>query len=490
MSTITDNIVVQSVEIADYEIRTEMHLGKEHLVVPVVMMVEGVHSGSRGPLFHSAQELGSVVAAWNGIPITIQHPQESGIFVSANSPGQIDNSVGRVYNAHMDGDKLKAEAWLDVQKLAAVSPIAMDYIEEKRPLDVSVGVFTTEEETEGEWNGEHYTAIARNHRPDHLALLPGVEGACNWTDGCGIRVNSKTKTNKHEEMKEEKPFQVFKDLSKKGLAVVPVSNQSGYTEILNKVGQKLDSMDNDMSMYFLEELYEDKVVYRVRNHQRDTTTLYQQSYSVGDDGKVEFTGDPREVVKKVSYEANKRRTKFNNNSKTNGMDKQVETKVDALIANSNSKWTNCDREFLSGLSLARLNELEKEAGKVEQPKIDANASIEYLKANPQKDEDLLSLLSKEAQEAYQTGLKLYQEKRKEYADTIVANSKQWKEEELKDMDFSLLEKLAKSFKEKDTGSEHQAPADYSGQAPASLNLNEEDEDFLPPTASYSTVEKK
>ena len=485
MSVKEKKIIVYSVDTKNYEIRIETHLGREHIVVPVVMMVEGVHSGSRGPLFHSAEELGSVVAAWNGIPITVQHPQQNGIFVSANSPSQIDSSVGRAYNAHMEGDKLKAEAWLDVQKLAAISPVAAEYIKEKRPLDVSVGVFTLEEEEEGEWNGEHYTAIARNHRPDHLALLPGVEGACNWADGCGIRVNSKYKTNANE-MKDEKPFQIYKDLNKKGLAVVPVVNMSGYVELSNKVRSKLDSMDNEMSMYFLEELYEDKLIYRIRNHAQDTTTLYQQTYSVGDDGKVELTGDAREVRKNITYETNKRRTTFNNNSKTKDMDKQVEARVEALIANSNAKWNNCDREFLSGLSLARLEELEKATVKIEQPKLDANAAIQFLKDNHQKDEDLLSLLSKEAQEAYQTGLKLYQEKRKEYIGAIVANTKQWKEDELEGMDFALLEKFAKSFPKKDVDQ----PVDYSGQGSAPLNLNKGDDDFLPPTSAYASKGEK
>ena len=188
----TKEIIVQrySTPVTEYEIRTESYRGRPHMVVPVVMMREGVHHGSHGPLLHLAEDLGRYVQAWNGIPVTIYHPEQDGSYVSANSPNILERSVGRVFNTSMDGDKLKAEVWLDVQRLTAVSPTALSYIQRGRHLDVSVGVFTDEEQVSGTHNEEQYSAIARNHRPDHLALLPGEQGACSWTDGCGIRANS------------------------------------------------------------------------------------------------------------------------------------------------------------------------------------------------------------------------------------------------------------------------------------------------------------
>lgn len=477
MSTETKNMVIQSIVANDYPIRNETHQGREHIVVPVVMMVEGVHSGSRGPLYHSAYELGRVVGAWNGIPITIQHPQEGENYISANSPKQIDRAVGRVYNAHMEGDKLKAEAWIDLNKIQEVSSIALAYIQDQRPLDVSVGVFTDEEDEEGEWNGEIYTGIAHNHRPDHLALLPGGRGACSWEDGCGVRVNN-AKTKAHE-MSKEVDLKVYKkDLTEKGLTIIPVLNQSGYMEILNKVSQKLDSMDSDLRIYFLEELYEDKVIYRVRNRESDTTTLYQQSYSIGDDGKVEFTGDPAEVRKNITYQTmsdgGMKRTKFNNN-KSRKMDKNVQAKVDQLIANTESKFTNCDREWLESLSMNQLNELFPKEKKEEKPEqLDVNSAIAFLKENAPKEEDLLSLFSKETREAHEMGLKLYKEKKEEMVKHILDNSDAWKEDELKDMDFSLLEKVSKSVK---------GVVDYSGQGAGgsdeNLNNNSKNKDDEP-----------
>lgn len=457
METKNKDLLIQSVTATSYQIRTEQHQGKTHIVVPVVMMVEGVHEGSRGPLFHSAYELGKVVAAWNGIPITIQHPQVGDMFISANTPQEIDKCVGRIYNARMDGIKLKAEAWLDEQKLLATSPTALAYIRQQRPLEVSVGVFTDEEDETGEWNGETYIAIAHNHRPDHLALLPGGMGACNWEDGCGIRANTNQIKIKDYEMKQEELLKIYKDLSKKGFAVVPVVNETGYAELLDSVQNKLDSMDNEMTSFYLEEMYSDRLIYRRRNRDSNQSSLYQQYYTV-EEGKFAFSGDPVEVRKDVSYKSISAngiiRTKFNNNLKTEIM--EIQKKIDELIANTGSKFTDCDRTWLSALSLAQLEKLQPEikTKTVEVP-IDVNKALEFLKTSGTKDESYLSLLSKEAKEAYDNGLKLYNDTKQELIDNVLTNSKVWTKEELQTMEFEMLEKVSNSVK---------PTADYSGMA--------------------------
>jgi hypothetical protein len=167
------------------------HQGKEHLVVPVVMMVEGVHIGSFGPLFHSIDELGKFPESWNGRPVVINHPSIGGQYVSANDPEIMDKqTVGYIYNTCVkDGKKLAAEAWIDEEKLRLLSEEILTQIQAGIPLEVSLGMFLEEELTPGDWNEEHYESIARNLRPDHLALLPGAVGACSLIDGCGLGVN-------------------------------------------------------------------------------------------------------------------------------------------------------------------------------------------------------------------------------------------------------------------------------------------------------------
>jgi hypothetical protein len=174
-----------------YPVGRRKHQGRDHLIVPVIMMVEGVHIGSFGPLFHSIEELGKIPESWNGRPVVINHPEVGGINVSANDPDIIDSqTVGYIYNTYVkDNKKLAAEAWIDEEKLRLLSEEILILIQAGMPLEVSLGMFLEEELTAGDWNGEHYEAIARNLRPDHLALLPGAVGACSLADGCGLGVN-------------------------------------------------------------------------------------------------------------------------------------------------------------------------------------------------------------------------------------------------------------------------------------------------------------
>ena len=55
-------------------IPTKQLEGRDHLVVPVVMLTVGVHSGSRGPVFYPAHELKNSASLWNGRPVVVYHP--------------------------------------------------------------------------------------------------------------------------------------------------------------------------------------------------------------------------------------------------------------------------------------------------------------------------------------------------------------------------------------------------------------------------------
>ncbi len=64
--TITVNLSTKGVRYARLE-------GREHVVVPMVMMVPGVHAGSNGPLLYSEDEMNRppVVASWNHRPVVV-----------------------------------------------------------------------------------------------------------------------------------------------------------------------------------------------------------------------------------------------------------------------------------------------------------------------------------------------------------------------------------------------------------------------------------
>lgn len=225
--------------------------GKSYTVVPVVLLVEGVHIGATGDsVYYSKKALRENYNKWNGIPTPLLHPkintEEGEVYISANSPEVLDkNNVGRLFDVtyyeENELGKLKGKLYIDVDKVNRLYPSLLPMIESGKPVEVSTGLYSDDIYEGGEWNGKKYEIKAENIRPDHLALLPGSEGACNWGDGCGIRDNEKEeegkgedKNVKGEESKEPTRFNIkgeesmatkFKDRVDK-----IISNSSVYTE--------------------------------------------------------------------------------------------------------------------------------------------------------------------------------------------------------------------------------------------------------------------
>lgn len=171
--------------------------GREYLIAPLVTIVPGVLEGSEGPLFYPEEDTAESVDAWNMMPIVANHPKDKeGNPVSARQPEVIDNyGVGFVFHSTYDG-KLSHEAWFDVLSVRKVEPRIEKKLLAKQPIEVSTGLGLHKQPApEGSvHNGKIYTAIARNFKPDHLAVLIDSVGACSVKDGCGVLTNSKTPT--------------------------------------------------------------------------------------------------------------------------------------------------------------------------------------------------------------------------------------------------------------------------------------------------------
>lgn len=490
-----------------YIIRTDVLQGRPHIVVPVVMMVEGVHSGSHGPMLHRAEELGRSPDAWNGKPVTIFHPETEGQNVSANSPDIINTVVvGQVFNTHMDGNKLKAEAWLDIEKMEQISPEALAYVRAMRPLDVSVGMFTDEETTQGIFKGEQYNAIATNLRPDHLALLPGEEGACSWADGCGIR-NNKNEDKKGGTMKQEDLIQTMKSLNKEGYSIISlVDNEQGLTELLSKIQGKLYSMDDGSKDHYLIDVFSNPnyFVYELRQRGTAESTLYKRDYSVNTDGSVEFAEATTEVIRKVEYVVMKKspgltRQRFSNNNVNKEVEIMSEEKktpccedlVDELITNERTKFDDKDKEQLLTLEGTLLGKLIPEVEKVEaDPKpekapepvqVNAEDALKVLRESIKEPEDFFKILPAEMQDSMRSGLTLHEAQRAKMVKAITDNLKDvWSEDDLKAMDMETLSKVHKSIPE---------TVDYSGNGSGTVQANAAGEEPLYP-AGVEIDEKK
>jgi hypothetical protein len=463
---------------ADYALRIEVLEQQQYYVVPVVMMLEGVHHGSGGPLLHKAENLSQNTEKWNGIPVVISHPQnDQGEYISAYDEQALSRHVGIIQNTRFEDGKLKADAYISVQKVAAVSPRALTYIQTQHPMDVSVGVYNLVQEEDGVWNDETYTGIVTEYYPDHLALLPDEVGACSWDDGCGIRVNSNNSNQKNENMLD---FDLYKKLNENGEVVIPVNNAVSLNGIMDMVYNYVNSLDNDVRIAFVEEVHDDFFVYRIRNRQSNNSPkLYKQSYSVDDKNELVLNGDPVEVRKNVTYETlqQMQRTKFNNNHNKNAMD--TTQKVNQLIANG--KFAECDRAWLSTLSEDALAKVEAMVNKPKEtaPVLDVNSAIDFLKKNSLKKEEVLSLLSEQDKQAVEIGLATYAQQRTDYIETVTKSSDVWTKEELEAMDFNTLSKLAKSVAKEDASINN-----YAGLGAGRVE-EQDDTDFLPIPSVYS-----
>ena len=183
-------------------VRREIRNGRHYLVAPATLIVPGVLDGNQGPLLYPIEEIRETVDDWEGIPITVGHPTWGGHPTSAREPGVLDRlGIGALQRPEVKGGKLIAEAWFDVVATRRVAPVIIDLLSMGQRIELSTGLFSDNERAEP---GAPYDFIARNYRPDHLAILLGQKGACSVADGCGI-LNTKfiyhTERNQHEDEK-------------------------------------------------------------------------------------------------------------------------------------------------------------------------------------------------------------------------------------------------------------------------------------------------
>lgn len=155
------------------------------------MLVPGVLKGSDGALFYPAEEVARNPQDWNAMPIVVYHPTANGLPISARHPDVLEKSeVGRVFNS-ASPDKLAAEGWFDEDDTKRVDIRVYNALDKGIPMELSTGLYLDKERaTAGAvHNGTPYDFVARNYRPDHLAVLPDQRGACSVRDGCGLNVN-------------------------------------------------------------------------------------------------------------------------------------------------------------------------------------------------------------------------------------------------------------------------------------------------------------
>lgn len=321
--------------------RVEMLEGREHVVVPMVMMVEGVHDGSSGPIYYPWDELSKTPQIWNQKPVVVYHPSGS-----ACDPDVVNNrKIGVIMNTKADAKnkRLPAEAWLERSRADVVDKRIFGAIDKNEMMELSTGLFVDAEITPGEWNGEEYGAIARNHRADHLALLPDKIGACSMKDGAGLLRNELRKGKMPGNVMMKRILNLF------GLTDNEMSHENIRQAIQTALRAKINPNDQGPWVW-VEAVYDNFFVY-----DGGEGKLFRLGYSTSDAGVTLSDETPVEVARVTEF-----RTvdgaKFvgNQDQTTTNSDMNKQSKIAAILA-ANIGWS--ESKALEGLSDAQIDSI-------------------------------------------------------------------------------------------------------------------------------------
>lgn len=178
---------------ATAEIRTAVHDGITHIVVPVVaLMGDSVIRGmnSAGPEFVPSDVLARSTVGWNGRPVLADHPYDG--TQSANEPRTLEKyRFGSVFGSTYDDKRLRFNLWLDPGRADRVGKGAQQVIADvnaNRMVEGSTGCYVVVSARNGVApSGERYEYVWTDIvAADHYAFgLNGNDGACSVEDGCG-----------------------------------------------------------------------------------------------------------------------------------------------------------------------------------------------------------------------------------------------------------------------------------------------------------------
>lgn len=386
--------------------RKEMFQGREHLVVPIVALVEGVLQGATAPTpeLALASEFGKFVQGWNGRPVTLGHPMRDNKFVSASASPKVfeEEALGFLFNSVIEGTSLKTEAWIDLSKVASASAevqAEMKRLQDGETVEVSTGLFTLVEDVGGKFNNEEFQGVWREIVPDHLAILhKGVKGACSIKDGCGANRNNAQKN------------------------VIEFKTNCGCDDEKKKPIDVL--IDTVMAQLF-------------KNKKS------RVSMNVSEGGMVTLET-----------------SETHPNNKEKGMTK--EQMIANLIANKATSFEEADKAWLTTLSEDQLKKLEPKVESAEE-KAAREAAEAEAKANKEKEEreaaeranagkdkkpqtvqEYVANAPAEVQEVLNEGIKMHATRKAQLVKDLKANKRnEFSEDELKAMSIPQLERLAK-----------------------------------------------
>jgi len=348
-----------TLNLANSPIRRDTLHGRDYIVAPMVMLTEGVHKGSAGPLLYREAEIKKATQAWNMKPVVVYHPNSNGQGVTACDPAVLNKQqIGVVLNTRWDKDKgkLRAEAWIDTKLAETVDNRVMDALENNKQMEVSTGLYTDNGGVPGVWNKEAYSAEAINHQPDHLAVLPDQIGACSIADGAGLlTINEAAAAGGFDANRMIQHG--FESMRRQ------VGNAMSNSAVMKKIHDEMQrKLNGSGKSCWVVDVYPKFFIYDCIDGKTTTTKLYKMNYVVTKAGEVGLDGDAVEVVRVTEYRT-KEADKFVGNEAHGKERMQRKELIDGLIANK--EFDEADRVDLEKLSDATLNKMFQKKTKAE-----------------------------------------------------------------------------------------------------------------------------
>lgn len=490
------------------------HNAQEYLIAPCSMIVEGVLNGG----LVTAEAIQA--CQWNGIPVVVNHPQDaaSGQATSANDPLILSQyGIGQVFrtqyaNASVRGAsrlRAQAELWIAVERPAQLGGEAqqcLTMLEAQTPLEVSTAFFSDTEQAIGSFYGVPYVEIHHNLRADHLALLPNAVGACNWQDGCGApRVNQahcgcaacqeRTTMPQEPQTGWRRFVAVLRDFVRQ--AETDLSVNQTDVDLRETITAALAREHHEAREHgeYYDYVYIDSVDAAAQTFTyRCGDELKQRGWTMGAAGVLTLDTEERDVQRVTTYvpvgpietvegdPPGEGGMLMDNQSKESPMPATavIKRRVDALIANTDTRWTEGDRHLLEEQNEAFLIRLES------QPR-----EVKTMAARlPETVDEAIATLPAHLQEPLAAMAQEYETRKNAAVSLLVANkSCPFSTEELQAMTAQRLEQLVTMAGI--VQAPRKAEANYIGMGmPHVREVPEEERPPAPPNTLKLVVERQ
>jgi hypothetical protein len=518
--------------------RLELHHGQEFLIAPCVMLIAGVLN--QGLVLNTALVptdwngvpvvIGHPKDA-RGTPISARDPA----VLATCGVGQVFHA--RLGRGQREGNpvlSLVADLWLNLAQVGRCgleAAQAIDLLKHQQGLEVSTAFFPEVDPSPGDFYGTPYVERYVRLRPDHLALLPHEVGACSLADGCGApRVNDRPCacgagapclcTPEDLPMPDALPvpltrlqrlWQVLRDfvhheeehaVAVQGLhtaqtdldlrealcgalareaddAEDAAEKESGHDSMFDDVLRipRIETLDqvNQIFTYYDEGQLMQRGWSMVNGVVTldDTAQAVQRSttYTVVPGGVEleEASEDDDDVV--VTEAATP------TEEESMATPDVIQRRVNALIANERTRWTEGDRHMLETQDEAFLIRLEQ------QPLEPAPVEPAPPPVDPGSWEEALQMLPPHLREPLGAHIETYERRKAVMIDQILTNKLNiFSQQELQAFDAARLEKLLKFGGEPVPGEPPQAPltANYNGRRMPPLRIVQTEEMDAPP----------